>query len=170
MVETLERFATDQVAARQRAAEMLTGDEDAFLLLAEETCGQVERLSLMWRLMKLRLEKGGAPAGRLVAECDLLLSLVDLPENLLGQIVKAWNSRGLPGEIASPIHARVLTAETRLAELARTIREYRGQFATPSRLAVGLEEVEARIKQTDEAGEWAPMRDVIAKMRSKGSK
>jgi len=169
MSEVLERVARERVAFLQREATALAGDTEGFLIFARENCSFVDFLSFVWKVMIHRLGCGGAPAKLFLEECDLLLTLVSVPEQFLSQIARVWHQRALPEELAEPIYAEVQSAQHRLDDLSRDIRNSQQRVAKPPKVSADPEDLKRRINQADERQEWLPLRDVITRMRQSGS-
>src|SRR5438309_5921484 len=105
MTEVFERVARERVASLQRESAGLAGETEGFLIFARENCSFVDFLSFLWKVMTHRLRCGGAPAKLFLEECNLLLTLLRMPEQFLNQIAGVWHQRALPAELAEPIYA-----------------------------------------------------------------
>jgi hypothetical protein len=162
------RVARERVDSLQRESTALPGDTEGFLIFARENCSFVLLLLLIWQVLKERLRVGGIPANVFVQECDLFLNLAGPSESFLTGMVKDWNKRELPEEIAAPLFSEVQMARSLLVSLAQKARHLREEVSKPSRVSVDPEQLKRRVKQADEGQEWLALRHVLGPTRPAG--
>ena len=168
VLDQLGELAKERADSLQRSSKALAGQAEGLLVVAKDSCNFVRLLSVIWTVMKLRLQRG-LPAKLLVQECGLLLDLGAGAGKQLALIDGVWQERGLPSEVARPIHDDVEAARASLDALVQDVRKIRELAAAPPRISADPTEMKQRIRQADEAGEWVKLSDVVSQMRPAGA-
>jgi hypothetical protein len=164
MTEIPLQLAHEWGDSLRRASANAIGDAKEALVLTRGVTSFLGLLSKIWDVITVRSQRGGAPANRLLVECDLLLKLAAAPDDALRRIAQFCETVTASPDIPS-IHRDVEEARQQLDSLVRATQQVRDWAATPPRVAPDLEELKRRTTHADERGEWVPLKEAIARMR-----